>query len=238
MKACIFVAAGDISDRYFEALKNLSPRPFVIAIDGGYEYLKKKNFKPDMAVGDFDSLGYIPEDVETELHPVRKDKTDMLLAVDTAILQGFDTAFVLGAFGGTRLDHTYSNLQNLFYESDKFRMILLDDRALCFSAENEIVTIADRALEISSEVPGSAPYIHVPENLVELAAVRESYLSIFALEKARVTIRGCSYDGEGLELTNRFTLGTSNYITEKEATIHAKGPVLIMFSGRHPENAM
>ncbi|MBQ1948277.1 MAG: hypothetical protein II359_06670 [Clostridia bacterium] len=54
---------------------------FVIAADKGVETLQKKGVLPDLIVGDFDSLGYVPAGENTERHPSEKDDTDMLLAL-------------------------------------------------------------------------------------------------------------------------------------------------------------
>ena len=56
----------------------------IIAADGGYHWLKEHNITPHLAVGDFDSLGHVPEDVEVLKHPAEKDDTDMMLAVKLA----------------------------------------------------------------------------------------------------------------------------------------------------------
>ena len=56
-------------------------RDFVIAADGGYAALDVLGVKANLVVGDFDSLGYVPEAEEIVQHPVRKDDTDTLLAI-------------------------------------------------------------------------------------------------------------------------------------------------------------
>ena len=75
MKPCIiFCAAG------FDGL--LSPIPadaLVIAADGGLRHTQALGLTPDIILGDFDSLGYIPTD--SRVYPVEKDDTDAMLAV-------------------------------------------------------------------------------------------------------------------------------------------------------------
>ncbi len=44
----------------FEARYEAGMFEFVIAVDAGFAYLEELGVKPDMAVGDFDSLGYLP----------------------------------------------------------------------------------------------------------------------------------------------------------------------------------
>ena len=71
---CYIVGAGDFSER-------ITPRAYdtVIAADGGYESLMRIGVRPDLLIGDLDSLGYEPNDVEILRYPVEKDETDTAL---------------------------------------------------------------------------------------------------------------------------------------------------------------
>ena len=51
-KRCIIVGAGE----YFGIPFQIQKDDFIIAADGGYEFLKKEHIVPDLCVGDFDSL--------------------------------------------------------------------------------------------------------------------------------------------------------------------------------------
>ena len=75
--------------------EKLEEGDLLIAADGGYAYLQGQ--KPDLVVGDFDSLGYVPEGEQIIRHPVQKDDTDMLLAVREGLKRGY-RKFVL--YGG------------------------------------------------------------------------------------------------------------------------------------------
>ena len=85
---------------------------FVIAADGGYATAARLFGRPDLAVGDFDSLGYLPADVPTVRHPAEKDDTDLALAAREAVARGYRRRHIFSALGG-RLDHTVANLQLL-----------------------------------------------------------------------------------------------------------------------------
>ena len=86
----------------------------VIAADGGARFLLAAGFKPDLVVGDFDSLP--PADAErlagrgvpAVRHPTRKDETDGELAVDEALRRGAGEVVLAGALGA--LDHTLGHL--------------------------------------------------------------------------------------------------------------------------------
>ncbi len=95
-----------------QPFKRYAPAPFVIAADAGYLRAKEKGVKVDLLVGDFDSLGYRPEDVEVLTVPVEKDFSDGELGVRTAALRGIDTLDIYGVAGG-RADHFLFNLHLL-----------------------------------------------------------------------------------------------------------------------------
>ena len=87
---------------------HFSPAPgdLVIAADGGYAHMG--GIKPDLVVGDFDSLGYVPDGESVVRHPAEKDDTDTMLAARIGIERGYRTFLLLGGVGG-RLDHTLRN---------------------------------------------------------------------------------------------------------------------------------
>jgi thiamine pyrophosphokinase len=93
---------------------NLEKKPgdLLIAADGGYAYLEKAGFIPDLAIGDFDSLGAPPEAEHVICFPPEKDYTDLDLAIREGKRRGFRIFCIYGALGG-RLDHTIANIQLL-----------------------------------------------------------------------------------------------------------------------------
>lgn len=87
---------------------------FVIAADAGLDRLASLHITPDLVVGDFDSLGCVPEGSNVVRHPVEKDDTDMMLAVREGLARGYRQFVLYGGLGG-RLDHTIANLQTLVF---------------------------------------------------------------------------------------------------------------------------
>ena len=84
-KACYIVGAGS-----FEKLDSLPQEgDLVIAADGGYAYLKQLGIQPDVLLGDFDSLEYVPEHDHILRHSPIKDDTDMALAAFYAQEKGY-----------------------------------------------------------------------------------------------------------------------------------------------------
>ena len=109
---CYIVGAGDNSGTNFTKKEN----DFVIAADGGFEKIHQLGIEPDLVIGDFDSLGYVPVGDNVEKHKVMKNETDMMICVKTALHKGFNNIVIFGGTGG-RIDHTFANIQTLLYAS-------------------------------------------------------------------------------------------------------------------------
>lgn len=143
---CVIVCSGTIIDyeylkKYFEGAE------LVISVDGGALHLRRFGIKPDLLVGDFDSITseclkeYESQEVEIVKFPVQKDMTDTEIAVEIALERGSSHVVFLGAMG-TRLDHSLSNIFHLkkLYDS-KVTGILADER-------NEI-TLIDSSIRLN-----------------------------------------------------------------------------------------
>ena len=188
MKPCvIFCAAG------FDGL--LAPIPenaLTIAADGGLRHTQALGLNPDVILGDFDSLGYVPED--SRVFPVEKDDTDAMLAVRLGLQQGCGWFELYGALDGPRLDHTIANFQTLaFLATHHARGALI--------GRDYIATV-------------------LKEESISFPAEAEGILSLFCLGgSARVTIEGLHYPLENGTLTPDFPLGVSNHFVGKPARI-------------------
>ena len=75
MRTCYIVGAGDFAGGFCPDATDL-----VIAADGGFLHLLENKIRCDLFIGDADSLGYIPEGIESIIHPIKKNETDMQLA--------------------------------------------------------------------------------------------------------------------------------------------------------------
>ena len=112
MKA-IVVAGGDAAP---DDAAQLTGADLVIAADSGAAWLAATNIRPDLLIGDMDSveptlLDQLAADgVAIERHPGDKDASDAELAVGRAVEAGADEVVILGALGGDRLDHELANL--------------------------------------------------------------------------------------------------------------------------------
>lgn len=175
---------------------------FIIAADKGVLTLEKFDIKPDVIIGDFDSLGFVPEGEVIKL-PVRKDKTDVGYAIDWALEKGFREFWIYGAFGG-KTDHTVANLQICCAVSKK------GGRAYLFGDSQAAVCITNSGIRLNGK----------------------GRCSVFAFGgKAKgVNIKGMSYCLENAELDPFFPLGVSNSFIGEEADISVdNGTLMIIY---------
>lgn len=180
----------------------------IIAADGGYKTLKKMNIKPHLVVGDFDSLGEIPENETIIKHPVQKDDTDTLLAVKTGFNKGYKRFVIYGALGG-RLDQTVATLQTASFIAENGGFPLICDPIYTVTA------IKNSAINFKSTAMG--------------------IISVFALNGkcSGVTIDGLFYTLSDYEITSEFPIGVSNEFIGKESKIAVKNGILtIIFEGK------
>lgn len=169
-----------------------------IAADSGYANAVALGEKPDILLGDFDSIGKKPEgDIETLEVPAEKDFTDTQLAVETAIRRGADDIVIIGGLSG-RLDHTLSNLSIL---EDLWSKHI---HAVATDGFNRI-----RYIDSSSALIPKSHY---------------KYLSIIAVSDVLrgVEIEGCKYPLKNAKIERAFQFAVSNEIAGNCALIAIK----------------
>ena len=111
---CYIVGAGENYGLDFKAEKE----DFVIAADAGLRCLEERKVVPDLIVGDFDTLQYVPQGENVLKLPAEKDDTDMSIAIKEGIGAGFSVFHIYCGTGG-RIDHTIANLQMLAYLAER-----------------------------------------------------------------------------------------------------------------------
>ena len=112
MAKAVILCAGAFTD----LMTPMEKGDCLIAADGGVRHAQRLGLTPDAILGDFDSLGYTPENAT--VFPVEKDDTDALLAIRHALSMGFTEIHLYGGLDGKRLDHTLANLQALQFIAD------------------------------------------------------------------------------------------------------------------------
>lgn len=166
---------------------------FIIAADSGLDRCLEFGITPNLAVGDFDSAKTaVPSGVETVTVPSEKDDTDAHLAAQIALERGFTEIRLFCALGG-RASHSIANIQ-LLRELGKRSV-----RAALFGERSAMFLLCGGSVELPSF---------------------KGYLSLFALDETAVVSEiGVKYPLSRHTLTNDFSLGVSNEITEKTAVI-------------------
>lgn len=110
-KKLIIVLNGELSDDLEKYIKKLNKSDFIIACNGGYNNCKRLNVKPNLILGDFDSINE-PDFKNKLIYPKEKDKSDFELAIDYGLENGYKDFEIWGAIG-KRLDHTLFNISSL-----------------------------------------------------------------------------------------------------------------------------
>ena len=195
----IFCAAG-----FEELVQPLAKEDFVIAADGGLMHTEKLGIVPNEILGDFDSLGHVPEGAN--VFPVEKDDTDAMLAVRRGLSLGYREFVLYGSLDGPRLDHTIANFQTLQFLTDRGAVGYL-------AGTDYLVTV-------------------VQNGSIRFPAGCKGTISAFCMGKDAedVTLEGLYYPLQHGTLTAGFPLGVSNHFTEEAAGITVRnGSLLVLW---------
>lgn len=186
----------------------IEPEDYVIAADGGLQHTQALGIEPQEILGDFDSLGYIPQDAR--VFPVEKDDTDAMLAARRGLALGFREFLYYGSLDGKRLDHTVANYQTLQY--------LADHGARGYLVGQDFLATV------------------VKEGRIFFPEGTDGLISVFCLgaDARGVSLRGLYYPLEGGTLTAGFPLGVSNHFTGAPAEISVEeGSLLVMWERKN-----
>jgi thiamine pyrophosphokinase len=110
----VIITNGHLTDPA-GARQHVRAGDWVICADGGAHHARAMGIVPDVVIGDLDSIdpGLRAEleaaGVRFEVHPARKDETDLELALRLAVAGGAAEIDVLAVLGG-RLDQSLANL--------------------------------------------------------------------------------------------------------------------------------
>lgn len=199
-RVCYVFGAGD--DCELCALPG--PEDLVIAADGGLRLLEAHGIRPDVILGDFDSLGFVPDGEQVLVSPAVKDDTDLMLACREGIARGYRKFRLYGGLGGARVSHTVANLQLLRWLADQ------GARGTLYGRKSEVTLLREQTVRFPAE--------------------RTGFLSLLAAgDEAVVTVRGAFYELENHVLTGRFPLGVSNVFCGRETEVIAhEGDLLLI----------
>lgn len=231
---CIVVGAGDFHGLPFPVRET----DLVIAADGGYQYLKACGIRPDLIMGDFDSMklkgvsgvtgevrdldifadaekaGYLERLGEAELDgiPVRiidPVKNDPDMAACLRIgLRQGIREFHLLGGTGGRMDHSIANLQLLGWLSQQ------GCEAYLYGEKQVITALTDGSRHFGAEMRG--------------------FLSVLCLSDCctGVTEKGLKYIIRDVALHNTMPTGLSNEFVGTESDISVKHGTLLLIYDR------
>ena len=200
MGKCVIFCAGGFE----RLLQPLEPEDYILAADGGLAHVQKLGITPHGILGDFDSLGYVPQGAA--VFPVEKDDTDAMLAVRKGLELGYGDFLFYGALDGPRLDHTVANFQTLQFLADRGAKGIL-------VGNTHLVTV-------------------VKDGEIAFPAQAEGIFSVFCMgvDARGVSIEGAQYELRGGTLSAGFPLGVSNHFTGNPVRIRVEqGSLLVIW---------
>lgn len=157
----------------------------IICADGGLKHAAALGLTPDVWLGDGDSLSSAEVCVkERYTFPVRKDNTDMDLAIELALKKGCKDITILGGIGGRR-DHEFSHFCLL-------KKILENGAKGRFIDEKNEITMEDKSFTV------------YPDN--------KKYISFFPFggDVTNFSVKGLRYEAEGMQLSCSKVQASSN----------------------------
>ena len=183
----------------------------VIAADGGAARLHRAGLRPHVVVGDLDSL---PAEARSrleahgvifEVHPHEKAETDGELALMAAVTRGAGEIVVVGAFGGSRLDHQIANL------------LLLANVDL---AAIDVALATEQATFRALQGPGILELEGAPGDWVTLSPLSELATA--------VTTDGLRYGLHREDLVRGSTRGVSNELIGRRGSVELAAGLLLV----------
>lgn len=205
MKA-IIISNGSVlkSDLFY---KLYDKDDFIICADGGLNYLDKINIKPNLIVGDLDSVdkSILKKYNDIEIHKFNpeKDFTDTELAVDEAVKKGYEEIILVCATG-VRLDHSMAN-------------IMLIEK---YYYNNVIIKIID-----------NNNIIQPLKNNMTVDYDKNTFISIIPLSEVidGLNLTGFKYSLKNAVVHRGSTLCISNEVVKKNAKISYKNGIGLLF---------
>lgn len=207
MQTVIFAGGTVKSGRaVYEAIASAE---LVIAADSGAASALRFGCVPSILVGDLDSLDGDTLDQLKERGtdiiqvPVEKDETDTELALNVAVEQGATSITLLGALGGSRLDHSVANIL-LLIAFDSVPLWIVDGPTVCWLLRG----------------PGSMP----------IRGHKGDLLSLFPVTSDVTGVRTSNlyYTLRGESLKPGKTRGVSNMLTQPDGEVSLESGALLL----------
>lgn len=174
---------------------------YVLCADGALQWAERANVKVDSCLGDFDSLGFVPNGAY--VYPSEKDLTDGEIALDILTDKGFNYIEIFGG-SGKREDHFLGNIGLLIKAHERgVKAIFKSDYSEFF--------VTDKTIMINQPIG----------TVVSLFPISET-VHINGSE-------GLKYDMTDLTIKLGESRGISNVITKEKAAMYLDDGKAIFF---------
>ena len=216
--AVIFTGGQVFADSFDELGLTLPDSARIIAADSGYLTARRFGFRPELLLGDLDSLDrtrlapHELDELDKLIVPAVKDDTDTQLAVET-LFERFGTDIdivIVGGLGG-RLDHTLSSVFLLEYIAKKGAAAIMTD------GRNRVRVMTAHGTTQRLRIARGYKYL----SLVSLSDVCEG-----------VSVGGVFYPLSGATLTRDWSYAVSNEITADNADISLNSGIMLVIESR------
>lgn len=206
-KRVVIISNGEVKNREFFK-KLIKKSDYIIAVNGGSKHAKNFGLIPDLIIGDLDSISkedyvYFQSKGSTFLRydPI-KNKTDVHLAIEHVIKSEFKEILLICVFGD-RIDHIIANIFLLLKVVEAGIKIKIIDEF------NEIILIQNFG-KIKGNIGDTVSLIPLTETVTG------------------IQLTGLKYIPKDGTLKMNDTLGISNILTKKVATIQINNGKLLV----------
>lgn len=209
-KRVLIFTGGELSPDF---VNEIQQGDYIIGADRGALFLIEHGVKPDIAVGDFDSIS--AEQFELvrkmsggvlECDPIDKNLTDTEMAFEHALDQSPESILILGGTG-TRLDHTLANIHMLI-----------------------------RGLQhhVKCSILDSSNYITLTGSSCTVEDKGYTYVSLLPLttEVTGIELTGFEYPLHNATLRMGQSLGVSNRLLGTEGKVQIEGGLLLVIQSK------
>ncbi len=202
-KRAAIICNGNVNTKFLYSF--ISEEDFLIAVDGGANKLVKTDFKPDLIIGDMDSISKNTlkkfREVKKIKYPREKDFIDLELALNYCAEKKFKEIMILGAIG-SRADMTMTNIFLL-------TQIPKNIKAKIIHQNQEIYLIPKKKFLIEG----------IPGEKISLFPVKGKVKGL--------TLKGFKYQIKNYNLEFGVGIGLSNEFKNKKALITSKDGILL-----------
>jgi len=146
----LIIANGTVPSRRL-VRKLASTADIVVCADGGANIARRLHIRPDVIVGDFDSMAPATKKFFREIPQLAtpdQNSTDMEKALQYCVERRITSADVVGALGG-RVDHTLGNLGCFKRFGRRLHLRFVDSFAELFLVQQSIRISVNRGDELS-----------------------------------------------------------------------------------------